>query len=201
MKVDFLLALLVLTPPASSLGGKSEYQESDKSRANAASRSSSLLAAARRRRCLRIGRVASSGSALFGFMWPMLLGNSGGDSFLTGVPSKMEETGVLAESPEGSSTGSSREPSPNSSVRRQSTTEEILIAKGFRRQSTTEDIIRCRNFRRQSTLLDEAARCRGRRDSATQILDGTVATMTVESAGVVYDTSTQTDCPFHRTDR
>ncbi|KAF0287760.1 5-hydroxytryptamine receptor 2C [Amphibalanus amphitrite] len=57
MKVDFLLALLVLTPPASSLGGKSEYQESDKSRANAASRSSSLLAAARRRRCLRIGRV------------------------------------------------------------------------------------------------------------------------------------------------
>ncbi|KAF0293453.1 hypothetical protein FJT64_008740 [Amphibalanus amphitrite] len=40
---------------------------------------------------------ASSGSALFGFMWPMLLGNSGGDSFLTGVPSKMEETGVLAE--------------------------------------------------------------------------------------------------------
>ncbi|KAF0290636.1 hypothetical protein FJT64_011186 [Amphibalanus amphitrite] len=39
----------------------------------------------------------SSGSALFGFMWPMLLGNSGGDSFLTGVPSKMEETGVLAE--------------------------------------------------------------------------------------------------------
>ncbi|KAF0295788.1 Alpha-2-macroglobulin-like protein 1 [Amphibalanus amphitrite] len=99
MKVDFLLALLVLTPPASSLGGKSEYQESDKSRANAASRSSSLLAAARRRRCLRIGRVASSGSALFGFMWPMLLGNSGGDSFLTGVPSKMEETGVLADLP------------------------------------------------------------------------------------------------------
>ncbi|KAF0311167.1 hypothetical protein FJT64_017987 [Amphibalanus amphitrite] len=59
MKVDFLLALLVLTPPASSLGGKSEYQESDKSRANAASRSSSLLAAARRRRCLRIGRNGS----------------------------------------------------------------------------------------------------------------------------------------------
>ncbi|XP_043201760.1 uncharacterized protein LOC122370333 [Amphibalanus amphitrite] len=100
---------------------------------------------------------------------------------------------ALHRSPEGSSTGSSREPSPNSSVRRQSTTEEILIAKGFRRQSTTEDIIRCRNFRRQSTLLDEAARCRGRRDSATQILDGTVATMTVESAGVVYDTSTQTE--------
>ncbi|KAF0301900.1 Leucine-rich repeat neuronal protein 3 [Amphibalanus amphitrite] len=60
MKVDFLLALLVLTPPASSLGGKSEYQESDKSRANAASRSSSLLAAARRRRCLRIGRLAGT---------------------------------------------------------------------------------------------------------------------------------------------
>jgi hypothetical protein len=36
-------------------------------------------------------------------------------------------------------------------IRRQSTTEEILIARGFRRESTTEDIMRCRNFRRQST--------------------------------------------------
>ena len=34
-------------------------------------------------------------------------------------------------------------------VRRQSTTtEEILIARGFRRESTTEDMMRCRNFRR-----------------------------------------------------
>ena len=32
-------------------------------------------------------------------------------------------------------------------IRRQSTTEEILIARGFRRQSTTEEMIRCRNFR------------------------------------------------------
>ena len=36
---------------------------------------------------------------------------------------------LSGRSPEGSSTGSSREPSPNSSARRQSTTEEILIAK------------------------------------------------------------------------
>ena len=32
-------------------------------------------------------------------------------------------------------------------MRRQSTTEEILIARGFRRESTTEDIMRCRNVR------------------------------------------------------
>ncbi|XP_037073100.1 uncharacterized protein LOC119094130 [Pollicipes pollicipes] len=41
------------------------------------------------------------------------------------------------ESPEGSSTGSSRDPSPNSSVRRQSTTEEILIAKCRQRRATS----------------------------------------------------------------
>ncbi len=38
-------------------------------------------------------------------------------------------------------------------MRRQSTTEEILIARGFRRESTTEDIMRCRNFRRQSQVV------------------------------------------------
>ena len=38
-------------------------------------------------------------------------------------------------------------------MRRQSTTEEILIARGFRRESTTEDIMRCRNFRRQSAQV------------------------------------------------
>ena len=36
---------------------------------------------------------------------------------------------------------------PASQMRRQSTTEEILIARGFRRESTTEDIMRCRNVR------------------------------------------------------
>ncbi|XP_052126983.1 uncharacterized protein LOC113205839 isoform X5 [Frankliniella occidentalis] len=72
-------------------------------------------------------------------------------------------------SPESSSTCSSRDPSPSGgrhqltrrssaqmsgpspphapAIRRQSTTEEILIARGFRRQSTTEEMIRCRNFR------------------------------------------------------
>lgn len=53
-------------------------------------------------------------------------------------------------SPDSSSTCSSREPSPvapRHNLRRQSTTEEILIARGFRRQSTTEEMIRCRNFR------------------------------------------------------
>ena len=54
------------------------------------------------------------------------------------------------KSPDSSSTCSSREPSPvapRPTFRRQSTTEEILIARGFRRQSTTEEMIRCRNFR------------------------------------------------------
>lgn len=43
-------------------------------------------------------------------------------------------------------------------IRRQSTTEEILIARGFRRTSTTEEMIRCRNFRRQSSQSDDVAR-------------------------------------------
>ncbi|XP_046833660.1 uncharacterized protein LOC124430726 isoform X2 [Vespa crabro] len=66
-------------------------------------------------------------------------------------------------SPSGSSC-SSRDPSPcaraplqhSQTMRRQSTTtEEILIARGFRRQSTTEEMIRCRNFRRQSSQNED----------------------------------------------
>ncbi|XP_030767315.1 uncharacterized protein LOC115891057 isoform X1 [Sitophilus oryzae] len=93
-----------------------------------------------------------------------------------------------------SSSCSSRDPSPSArgppptsenyrpAIRRQSTTEEILIARGFRRQSTTEEMIRCRNFRRQSSQSDECQRYKGRRDSSTQILDGTLTTMTVETS-------------------
>ncbi|XP_037969779.2 uncharacterized protein LOC105380439 isoform X2 [Plutella xylostella] len=104
-----------------------------------------------------------------------------------------------ARSPESSSC-SSRDPSPcarppeRTIIRRQSTTEEILIARGFRRQSTTEEMIRCRNFRRQSSQSDDACmRARGRRDSSTQILDGTFATMTVETTSTFFDSSTQTE--------
>ncbi|KAL1397149.1 hypothetical protein pipiens_009979 [Culex pipiens pipiens] len=74
-------------------------------------------------------------------------------------------------SPESSSCCSSRDASPcarppplpvenvtRPSIRRQSTTEEILIARGFRRQSTTEEMIRCRNFRRQSSQSDDTSR-------------------------------------------
>ncbi|CAH0400226.1 unnamed protein product [Chilo suppressalis] len=103
-----------------------------------------------------------------------------------------------ARSPESSSC-SSRDPSPcarppeRTIIRRQSTTEEILIARGFRRQSTTEEMIRCRNFRRQSSQSDDACmRARGRRDSSTQILDGTIGTMTVETTSTFFDSSTQT---------
>ncbi|GBP57400.1 hypothetical protein EVAR_51247_1 [Eumeta japonica] len=103
-----------------------------------------------------------------------------------------------ARSPESSSC-SSRDPSPcarppeRTIIRRQSTTEEILIARGFRRQSTTEEMIRCRNFRRQSSQSDDACmRTRGRRDSSTQILDGTIGTMTVETTSTFFDSSTQT---------
>lgn len=46
-------------------------------------------------------------------------------------------------------------PRPQSIRRQSSTTEEILIARGFRRQSTTEEMIRCRNFRRQSSQSDD----------------------------------------------
>ncbi|XP_077280205.1 LOW QUALITY PROTEIN: rap GTPase activating protein radish [Temnothorax americanus] len=104
-----------------------------------------------------------------------------------------------------SSSCSSREPSPCARapdnihrapkiVRRQSTTEEILIARGFRRQSTTEEMIRCRNFRRQSSQSDDVAqRFRGRRDSSAQITDGTFASMTVETSSTLFDSSTQTE--------
>lgn len=44
---------------------------------------------------------------------------------------------------------------PQAIRRQSSTTEEILIARGFRRQSTTEEMIRCRNFRRQSSQSDD----------------------------------------------
>ena len=96
-------------------------------------------------------------------------------------------------SPDSSSTCSSRDHSPKDmGLRRQSTTEEILIARGFRRQSTTEDIMRARNFRRQSTQSEEMSRSRGRRDSCAQITDGTIATMTIETTSAFFDTSTQT---------
>ncbi|EFN84976.1 hypothetical protein EAI_17316 [Harpegnathos saltator] len=102
-----------------------------------------------------------------------------------------------------SSSCSSRDPSPCARapsgiqhapiIRRQSTTEEILIARGFRRQSTTEEMIRCRNFRRQSSQSDDTVqRYRGRRDSSAQITDGTFATMTVETSSTFFDSSTQT---------
>ncbi|XP_031334059.1 serine/arginine repetitive matrix protein 1-like, partial [Photinus pyralis] len=103
-----------------------------------------------------------------------------------------------------SSSCSSRDPSPSNrpippppepyrpTIRRQSTTEEILIARGFRRQSTTEEMIRCRNFRRQSSQSDDTSRYRGRRDSCTQIMDGTIASMTVETTSTFFDSSTQT---------
>ncbi|KAJ8687813.1 hypothetical protein QAD02_023607, partial [Eretmocerus hayati] len=104
-----------------------------------------------------------------------------------------------------SSSCSSRDPSPcrlagsqhAPVIRRQSTTEEILIARGFRRQSTTEEMIRCRNFRRQSSQSDDQVlrvqRYRGRRDSSAQITDGTFASMTVETSSTFFDTSTQTE--------
>ncbi|XP_017779072.1 PREDICTED: uncharacterized protein LOC108564517, partial [Nicrophorus vespilloides] len=104
-----------------------------------------------------------------------------------------------------SSSCSSRDPSPcnrpipaqseghhRPMIRRQSTTEEILIARGFRRQSTTEEMIRCRNFRRQSSQSDDTSRYRGRRDSCAQITDGTIASMTVETSSTFFDSSTQT---------
>lgn len=105
-------------------------------------------------------------------------------------------------SPESCSSCSSRDQSPSRpppvtysrapTIRRQSTTEEILIARGFRRQSTTEEMIRCRNFRRQSSQSDDVCRYRGRRDSCAQITDGTLATMVVETGSTFFDSSTQT---------
>ncbi|XP_034941972.1 uncharacterized protein rsh [Chelonus insularis] len=111
--------------------------------------------------------------------------------------------GRPARSPD-SSTCSSRDPSPCArglgsiqhapTIRRQSTTEEIFIARGFRRQSTTEEMIRCRNFRRQSSQSDDTVqRYRGRRDSSAQITDGTFASMTVETSSTFFDSSTQTE--------
>lgn len=105
-------------------------------------------------------------------------------------------------SPDSYSSCSSRDQSPSRpppvtynrapTIRRQSTTEEILIARGFRRQSTTEEMIRCRNFRRQSSQSDDVCRYRGRRDSSAQITDGTLATMVVETGSTFFDSSTQT---------
>ncbi|XP_070144202.1 uncharacterized protein rsh isoform X2 [Drosophila kikkawai] len=117
--------------------------------------------------------------------------------------------GRSPRSPDSNSCCSSRDPSPCSrpgpqvstvseqnqrpAIRRQSTTEEILIARGFRRQSTTEEMIRCRNFRRQSSQSDDVCRYRGRRDSSAQIIDGTIGTMTVETTSTFFDSSTQTE--------
>ncbi|KAK9885705.1 hypothetical protein WA026_012470 [Henosepilachna vigintioctopunctata] len=113
-------------------------------------------------------------------------------------------SGTAIKSPDSSSC-SSRDPSPcnrpcvpptethRPMIRRQSTTEEILIARGFRRQSTTEEMIRCRNFRRQSSQSDDCQKYRGRRDSCAQILDGTIASMTVETSSTFFDSSTQTE--------
>lgn len=53
-------------------------------------------------------------------------------------------------------------------------------------------MIRCRNFRRLSSQSDECYRTRGRRDSSTQIIDGTLATMAVETSSTLFDSSTQT---------
>ncbi|XP_050477240.1 uncharacterized protein LOC126867115 isoform X4 [Bombus huntii] len=103
-----------------------------------------------------------------------------------------------------SSSCSSRDPSPCARApggiphapiaRRQSTTDEIFIARGFRRQSTTEETIRCRNFRRQSSQSEKMVqRYQGRRDSSTQITDGTFATMSVETSNTFFDSSTQTE--------
>ena len=98
--------------------------------------------------------------------------------------------------------GSSREASPKFGeghpaigLRRQSTTDEILIARGFRRESTTEDLMRCRNFRRQSSTVDlDMSRAGRRRDSSTQINDGQVNSMTVEMSQVgLLDASSLTN--------
>ncbi|XP_011499321.1 PREDICTED: LOW QUALITY PROTEIN: uncharacterized protein LOC105363353 [Ceratosolen solmsi marchali] len=119
---------------------------------------------------------------------------------------KRQSTSIAGRPPRSpdSSSCSSRDPSPCGRlpgstqhapvIRRQSTTEEILIARGFRRQSTTEEMIRCRNFRRQSSQSDDQVqRYRGRRDSSAQITDGTFASMTIETSSTFFDTSTQTE--------
>ncbi|CAB4059158.1 Signal-induced proliferation-associated 1-like protein 1,Rap1 GTPase-activating protein 2,Rap1 GTPase-activating protein 1,GTPase-activating protein DDB_G0291510 [Lepeophtheirus salmonis] len=108
-------------------------------------------------------------------------------------------------SPESSSAHSSIEHSPKDTesrpnlnsnryqMRRQSTTEEILIARGFRMEASNEDMLRRRNFRRQSTQIEPPPRTRGRRDSCTQITDGLVETMTIESDKSVYDQFSQSE--------
>ncbi|XP_033221111.1 uncharacterized protein LOC117175513 [Belonocnema kinseyi] len=119
---------------------------------------------------------------------------------------RRQSTSIAGRAPRSpdSSSCSSRDPSPCARspgsiqhapiIRRQSTTEEILIARGFRRQSTTEEMIRCRNFRRQSSQSDDTVqRYRGRRDSSAQITDGTFASMTVETSSTFFDSSTQTE--------
>lgn len=127
---------------------------------------------------------------------------------------RRQSTSIAGRGPRSpdSSSCSSRDPSPcnrqvsappehyRPTIRRQSTTEEILIARGFRRQSTTEEMIRCRNFRRQSSQSDDTSRYRGRRDSCAQITDGTIASMTVETSSTFFDSSTQTGrCPSNYT--
>ncbi|XP_071749339.1 uncharacterized protein rsh isoform X3 [Lepeophtheirus salmonis] len=108
-------------------------------------------------------------------------------------------------SPESSSAHSSIEHSPKDTesrpnlnsnryqMRRQSTTEEILIARGFRMEASNEDMLRRRNFRRQSTQIEPPPRTRGRRDSCTQITDGLVETMTIESDKSAYDQFSQSE--------
>lgn len=59
-------------------------------------------------------------------------------------------------------------------------------------------MIRCRNFRRLSSQSDECYRTRGRRDSSTQIIDGTLATMAVETSSTLFDSSTQTGKSFSK---
>ena len=93
---------------------------------------------------------------------------------------RWDKDSAFRRSPDSSSC-SSRDPSPCARApgsishapiaRRQSTTDEIFIARGFRRQSTIEETIKCRNFRRQSSQseklvisfsrngLDEFGRC------------------------------------------
>lgn len=109
-------------------------------------------------------------------------------------PRSPDSSSCSSRDPSPCNRGVSREPETHRpAIRRQSTTEEILIARGFRRQSTTEEMIRCRNFRRQSSQSDpDTSRFRGRRDSCAQITDGTIASMTVETTSTFFDSSTQT---------
>ena len=86
------------------------------------------------------------------------------------------------------------------SVRRQSTTtEEILIATGFRRQSTTEELLQSRNFRRQSSQSDDFVRYKkDRRDSSSQITDGTLRSMHGETTCPFYDSGNRIGTIFFK---